>query len=244
MNQNAVLAKANPTSKACEKFIINAQLELKVDLIPLLVNVLRNYLVAGPEHEDFCVVSCYENWRKENMRLIVRSSAYGGKEILHQKKIEVLEEEDMEFSEDAEMVSADTLQCKVEDNWEDQFGSFFIKKSDNVSEIVKGLNEFYSNTGAIAKKRKTTRKPKEPEIGAKKSKQAIKENKINDDDDVISCELIYESYTDRKKLSYEFFNNNAMIELCYYEMSKLSLEDCVLCYHNMIFLVCYTTLLS
>ena len=132
MNQNVVFTKANPTSKACEKFLINAQLEFKVDLIPQLINVLRNYLIAGPDHEDFCIVSCYENWQKENIRLIVLSSSFGGEEILQQKKIEVLEEEDMVFSEDAEVIDNTSLQCKSEENWEDMFGSFYIKKTNKI----------------------------------------------------------------------------------------------------------------
>ena len=45
LNQNVVLAKANPTSKACEKFLVNSTLEFKLDLIPELINVLR---VARP----------------------------------------------------------------------------------------------------------------------------------------------------------------------------------------------------
>ena len=166
MNQNAILAKANPTSKACERFLINAQLELNLDLIPLLINVLRNYLVAGPDHEDFNIVGCHENRRKEQLRLVVRTSAFGGKEILLQKKVEVLEEEDMVFSDDAEVMDTTALQYKTEQDWEDQFVNFYIKKSDNMVELVKRLNEFYSNTGATPAGKQ--RKPKEPEIRAKK----------------------------------------------------------------------------
>ena len=60
-NQKAVLAKANPTSKACEKFLLNSQLELKLELIPLLINVLRAQSTAGPEREEFVIVGGYEN---------------------------------------------------------------------------------------------------------------------------------------------------------------------------------------
>ena len=101
-NQNVVLAKANPTSKACEKFLINMQLELKIELIPLLINVLRAQSSSGPEREEFVIVGECENWKKEVERLILRTSEYGSREILLQKKSNVLPEEDMVFSDDAE----------------------------------------------------------------------------------------------------------------------------------------------
>ena len=76
----------------------------------------------------------------------------------------------------------------------------------------------------LEKREKQRKKSKEPEIGGEKSKQAIKVNKIDDDDDTIdnsNCESI-------ENIG---INNNAIIELCYYyKMSKLSLDDCILCY--------------
>ena len=225
LNQQVIFAKANPTSKACEKFLINAQLELKVELIPLLINTLRNYVGDnGRDREDFNVVGSYENWKKEPLRLILRTGEYGGKELLIQKKVEVLQDEDMVFEDDAEPTEMNA-EWKSSKNLEDQFGCFYIKKSDNVAEIVKGLNEFYANTGTTTsggKKRKPnqSKKNKEPEIGYKKSKQAVKENKI--DDLVDECK----SYLD-------IINNDALVELAYYcDMSKLNLENCILCYHE------------
>ena len=109
------------------------------------------------------------------------------------------------------------------------FGCFFIKKNDNIAEIVKALNEFYASTGAtIVKKRKAAPKNK-GEIGGKKSKQAIKANKIDDDDEIIGCV----NSPNCKSLKNIEINNTALIELCYYyEMSKLSLDDCIFCYHD------------
>ena len=81
----------------------------------------------------------------------------------------------MEFSDDPVVV--DTAELAKPEEWADMFGAFFIKKNDNIADIVKGLNEFYSNTGigAPAKKRKNTKK-KEGEIAAKK-KQANNQSK-------------------------------------------------------------------
>ena len=58
LNQNAILAKACPTSKACVKFLINTQLELNVELIPALINVLRN------ERKTVCYSSFIANSEK------------------------------------------------------------------------------------------------------------------------------------------------------------------------------------
>ena len=98
LNQNAVLAKANPTSKACEKFLVNSQLELKLEIIPELINVLRILHTTGTGQTNFAVVATYENWRREIVRVIIHDSSYGGYEILQQKKKIELEDEDMEFS--------------------------------------------------------------------------------------------------------------------------------------------------
>ena len=154
-----MLAKVNPTSKACQKFLINVQLEFKLDLIPELINVLRNYLTTPVAQQGFVIVAQYENWRKENIRLVVRTSSFGGYEILQQKRIEVLEDEDMEFSDDPAVVDTAEL-AKPEEEWADMFGALFIKKNDNIADIVKGLNEFYSNTGigAPAKEKKYEKK--------------------------------------------------------------------------------------
>ena len=230
-NQQAILAKANPTSKSCEKFLINAQLELKVELIPLLINVLRSQTTVGPDREDFNIVGCYENWKKEEQRLVLRTAEYGAKELLIQKKTKVLQDEDMVFSDDAEQTPMQTTSLEEENSqWEDQFGSFYIKKTDSIPDMVKALNVFYSNTGlstSTTKKRKPAQKKnKETEIGAKKPKP--KEIKINDDDDDVCddelCESVYFNLIN---------NNDALLELAYYyDMCGLSLENCILCYHD------------
>ena len=59
----------------------------------------------------------------------------------------------------------------------------------------------------------------------KKTKQNIKANKIDDDE-------IEEVQT--QNIDCELINNTALIELCYYDHSKLSLIDTILCYHEMI----------
>ena len=54
LNQNVVLAKANPTSKSCEKFLVNSMLEFKLDFLPELINTLR---VARPGGgQTFCIL--------------------------------------------------------------------------------------------------------------------------------------------------------------------------------------------
>ena len=72
LNQNAILAKACPTSKACVKFLINTQLELNIELIPGLINVLGNISAhgVGVGEQGFIVVAGYENWKKELIRLV------------------------------------------------------------------------------------------------------------------------------------------------------------------------------
>ena len=113
LNQNVVLAKANPTSKACEKFLENSTLEFKLDLIPELINVLR---VARPGvGANFFVIGSYENYKKDEIRLILRDSSYAGFEILQQKKTTTLDEEDMEFSDDPDPVDIGTSSTQPED---------------------------------------------------------------------------------------------------------------------------------
>ena len=228
-NQAVVLAKANPTSKACEKFLINMQLELKVELIPLLINVLRAQTSSGPEREEFVIVGQYDNWKKEEERLILRTSEYGSREILLQKKLSVLPEEDMVFTDESQ--SCNNSMKEVEEvEWVDQYGSFYIKKTDNVAEMVKGLNDFYSKVEVPGKKRKNAKKPKEVEV--KKTKP--KDNKVIIDEMDDECESIYFFNTEQNQIYIELINNNsALLELCYfYELSGLCLENCILCYHD------------
>ena len=228
-NQNVVLAKANPTSKACEKFLINMQLELKIELIPLLINVLRAQSSSGPEREEFVIVGECENWKKEVERLILRTSEYGSREIFLQKKSNVLPEEDMVFSDDAE--PSNKLKEVEEVEWTDQYGSFYIKKTDDVAAMVKGLSFFYSNVDTPGKKRKNVKKPKEID-GVKKTK--TKDNKIIIDETDDECESIFFLNTEQNQPYVQLINNEkALLELCYfYDLSCLSLENCILCYHD------------
>ena len=236
-NQNAVLAKANPTSKACEKFLLNAQLELKIELIPLLINALRAQTTAGPEREEFVIVGSYENWKKEEERLIIRTSEFGAKEILLQKKSVVLAEEDMVFSDDATSTHF-FEENKEEVEWSDQYGSFYIKKTDNVPDMVKGLNLFYSRVQTTSttagKKRKAVKKNKEVEIGVKKTKPKDNKNTIDDVDvDENECESIYFNILSNSVYIDLINNEKALLELAYfYEKCGLNLENCILCYHS------------
>ena len=228
-NQCVVLAKANPTSKTCEKFLINMQLELKVELIPLLINVLRAQTSAGPEREEFVIVGECENWKKEVERLVLRTSEYGSREILLQKKSTILPEEDMVFTDDAEP-SNYLKEPEEEVEWIDQYGSFYIKKTDDVGLMVKGLNLFYSNVETPGKKRKNVKKPKEID-GVKKTKS--KDNsKVIVDEMEDECESVF--FLNEEKIYIELINNErALLELCYfYDVSGLSLENCILCYHD------------
>ena len=135
----------------------------------------------------------------------------------------------MVFDDDAIRCGEEDQPEKISDeNWVDEFGCFYIKTSDTLSDIINGLNDFYHNANGGVKKRKITTQKKtsvgkpESEIGAKKSKQAIKNNKIEDSNDEM-CESEY----------YEVINRTALIELCYYcDMSKLDLESCLLCFHK------------
>ena len=227
-NHAIVLAKANPTSKACEKFLINMQLELKVELIPLLINVLRAQTSSGPEREEFVIVGQYENWKKEEERLILRTSEFGSREVLLQKKTTVLADEDMVFTDEAE--SSTNFVKEVEEvEWVDQYGSFYIKKTDNVAEMVKALNDFYSKVEVPGKKRKNAKKIKEGEV--KKTKP--KDNKVIIDE-TDECESIYFLNTEQNQIYIELINNEkALLELCYfYDIAGLCLENCILCYHD------------
>ena len=231
-NQAVVLAKANPTSKTCEKFLINMQLELKIELIPLLINALRAQTSSGPEREEFVIIGQYENWKKEEERLILRTSSYGSREILIQKKANVLPEEDMVFTDDA--ATSNTIMKEEEEiDWNDQYGSFYIKKTDDVAEMVKGLNLFFSRVEVPGKKRKNAKKQKEePKETVKKQK--VKDNKIIIDETDDECESIYFLNTEQNQTYIQLINNEkALLELCYfYDLSCLSLENCILCYHD------------
>ena len=239
-NQNAVLAKANPTSKACEKFLINAQLELKIELISLLINVLRSQSTSGPEREEFTIVGKYENWKKEEERLVLRTGEYGARELLLQKKTTVLPEEDMAFSDNPSPSQAVPEVDLPEVEWVDQYGSFYIKKTDSVPDMLKALNLFYSKvqpSGTTAgKKRKPTKRNKEADIGAKKVKP--KDNKITIEDDEMcnddECESIFFLDTESNSVYIDLLNNEkALLELAYfYDICELSLENCILCYHD------------
>ena len=232
-NQAVVLAKANPTSKTCEKFLINMQLELKIELIPLLINALRAQTSSGPEREEFVIIAQYENWKKEEERLILRTSGYGAREILIQKKSNILPEEDMVFTDEAGRSDV-ALKEEEEVDWDDQYSSFYIKKTDDVPEMVKGLNLFFSRVEVPGKKRKNAKKQKE-ELKETVKKQKLKDNKlIIDDEAPDECESIYFLSTEQNQPYIQLINNEkALLELCYfYDLSCLSLENCILCYHD------------
>ena len=246
-NQKAVLAKACPTSKAGVKFLLNTQLELDVAMIPLLINVLRTQVSSGPEREVFIVVGTSTNWKKEEERVVLRSGGYGAKEILLQKKKTVLPDEDMMVSDDAPPMEIPHKKIS-DDEWVDEYGSFYIKKTDDVGEILKGLNFFYSNTQpqrvVAGKKIKQTKKiNKEEEIGGKKTKSKNNKFLVEEDESIEESveepieELILECEFQNNESNIKYIellnNEKALIELAYfYEMSNLSLEDCILCYHD------------
>ena len=217
LNQNVVMAKANPTSKACEKFLVNSTLEFKIDLLPELINTLRNVKPGtGPV---FYSIGEYENYRKDQIRLVIRNSEWGGFEILQQKKSQSLEDEDMEFDDDAQPVASNAFPSH-EDKWEDMFGVFFIKKNDKIDEMVQVLNDFYVAAGYSTTIKKRKQPKKSTAAAGKKPKPINKEIIIDDEneEEEIECEII---------------NRNAMIELCYfYENSGLSLRECILIYNN------------
>ena len=133
------------------------------------------------------MVACYENWEKEQIRLVYRTRYYGGGEILLQKKKDDLPDEEMVIDDGAARCGQKDQPEKISDqNWVDEFECFYIKKSDTLSDIINGLNDFYHNVTSGVKKREITTQKKtsvgipESEIGAKKSKQAIKNIKIED----------------------------------------------------------------
>ena len=218
LNQHVVLAKAFPTSKACEKFLVNSTLEFKIELLPELINTLRN---AKPgSGVVFYLIGKYENYKKDQIRLVMRDSEWGGFEILQQKKSKALEDEDMEFEEDPQPIS--TSLPAQDDKWEDMFGVFFIKKNDKIDEIVQVLNDFYVAAGftSAIKKRKPSKKT--PVVG-KKPKQSNKEIIIEDECDENENENEEECE----------INKYAIIELCFfYENSGLSLYECIMLYND------------
>ena len=127
LNQNAVLAKVNPTTKACEKFLVNAQLEFKIDLIPELINVLRNYQSSSLAQQDFVMSHDTKIRERKNVlvcvvRLLVDTKSYS-------RRVEILEDEDMEFSDDPTPVNDEQPPPKPKEELNDMFGTFFIKKT-------------------------------------------------------------------------------------------------------------------
>ena len=97
--------------------------------------------------------------------------------------------------------------------------------------MVKGLSFFYSNVDTPGKKRKNVKKPKEID-GVKKTK--TKDNKIIIDETDDECESIFFLNAEQNQIYIELINNEkALLELCYfYDVSGLSLENCILCYHD------------
>ena len=173
--------------------------------------------------QNFFVIGSYENYKKDEIRLILRDSSYGGFEILQQKKTTTLDEEDMEFSDDPDPVDIGTTSTQPEDKWEYMFGVFFIKKNDKIEEIVQVLNNFYVGAGGqtIVKKRKlpTKKADKRPKP---RNKEIIIENEAGEDDECEKVEI----------------GEKALIELClYYEQSNLSLRDCIIDHYVIVFII-------
>ena len=102
-NSAAILGKAFPTSKVnmhCIKFTLQSQFEVKLERIPLLINTLKNVFSSTCE-QSFFVIASHENYKKEEIRLVYRTSEYCGGEILHQKQINKVPDEDMVFDDEA-----------------------------------------------------------------------------------------------------------------------------------------------
>ena len=97
-NSAAILGKAYPMSKQCIKFTLQSQLEVKLEQIPLLINMLKNVF---SNTREFFVITSHENYKKEKIRLVYRTSEYGGGEILHQKQMNEVPDEDMVFDDEA-----------------------------------------------------------------------------------------------------------------------------------------------
>ena len=168
----------------------------------------------------FYLIGEYENYKKDEIRLVMRDSEWGGFEILQQKKSKALEDEDMEFEEDPQPVAASP---PIETaKWEDMFGVFFIKKNDKIDEIVQVMNDFYVAAGfpSAIKKRKPPKKIPATAVKKTKSNKEIiiedvdgEENENEEDE----CEI----------------NKHAIIELCfYYETLGVSLYECIMLYND------------
>ena len=140
-NGAAILGKAYPTSKQCIKFTLQSQLEVKLEQIPLLINTLKN-VFSNTCEQSFFVIASHENYKKERIRFVYRTSKYGGGEILHQKQINEVPDEDLVFDDEATSC-CEEQQPKKSETWDDVWGCFYLKKTDNLRDFVDGLNQFY-----------------------------------------------------------------------------------------------------
>ena len=121
-NGAAILGKAYPTSKQCIKFTLQSQLEVKLEQIPLLINTLEN-VFSNTCEQSFFVIASHENYKKEQIRLVYRTSEYGGREILHQKQINEVPDENVVFDDKAASC-CEEQQPKKSETWDDVWGAF------------------------------------------------------------------------------------------------------------------------
>lgn len=145
-NDEVMLVKAFPTSHQKEKYFYNTELSLNMDNFVALLNCLKKMGSISSNQQEHIIVCSYENYKKEKLRLVIQNTDYGGRQIVVEKKVVNLPEEDLIFDADEEDAPATSTGSGVvhinSEKWEKQWGGFFLKKTDNLPKMVGVMEDF------------------------------------------------------------------------------------------------------
>lgn len=223
-SKKALLGKAVPTSEDEAIYLFNTVFEIELEHLRQVVNQLSNLEIN--EEQIFINVLEFLNWKKEPERLVMRTSEYGGIDILYQKGVKTLPKHDMVFDDDEACISTNYVpllqqaKAKPLTNWEDKFGRFTIRKADDLKMMTTELRAFCHSVSPPVENTKRKRVAKKET--SRKRIRPLEEDTDDIEETVNECE-----YVD--------INQHALVELLYFcHMSKMNVHDCILQYHETI----------
>ena len=138
------LCVGRPTSKQVKQLLVKMILRISVDELGELINVLSNIRNVGDKH--FHIIGTGKNWKKEDTRLALQSSEYGGLELARfhvvNKIPDVVEVVDEDEDPDPVPVAEDNP-TEAAKEWVKDFERFFISKKDDCAAIASKLRLHY-----------------------------------------------------------------------------------------------------
>ena len=131
------LCVGRPTSKQVKQLLVKMVLRISMEELGELINVLPNIRNVGDKH--FHIIGTGKNWKKEDTRLVLQSSEYGGLELARFHVVNEIPDvvEVVDEDEDPDPVPvAEDKPTEAAKEWVKDFERFFISKKDDCAAIA------------------------------------------------------------------------------------------------------------